>query len=191
MLFFICDPDFSVKSPSAVDYSDISELADDLPGEEAKFQAALAQLRMPSACLKTQQNGVDDDYDAPDCKPNDANDSNVDRDGFKIPKTPNDVTTPTSAKSDKEKTEEEKEAEKKARLKTPLAAMLPSKYADIDVTELFPEFRHNQVLRFSRLFGPGKPSSLPQVWRNVRNRRKRKVVEIPKDEKEESKEVLK
>jgi transcription initiation factor TFIID subunit 1 len=31
-----------------------------------------------------------------------------------------------------------------------------------------------QVLCFSRLFGPGKPSSLPQIWRSVRKRRRRR-----------------
>lgn len=62
--------------------------------------------------------------------------------------------------------------EAKRKLDTPLAAMLPSKYANSDVTELFPEFRHNQVLRFSRLFGPGKSTSRPQIWKHVRNRRK-------------------
>jgi hypothetical protein len=31
-----------------------------------------------------------------------------------------------------------------------LAAMLPSKYADKDVTELFPEFRPNKAGRFRR-----------------------------------------
>lgn len=62
----------------------------------------------------------------------------------------------------------------KRKLETPLAAMLPSKYADVDVTELFPDFRPDKVLRFSRLFGPGKPSSLPQIWRSVRKKRKRR-----------------
>lgn len=28
-------------------------------------------------------------------------------------------------------------------------------------------------MRFSRLFGPGKPSSLPQIWRNVRKKRRK------------------
>lgn len=60
------------------------------------------------------------------------------------------------------------------KLETPLAAMLPSKYANIDVRELFPDFRPDKVLRFSRLFGPGKPSSLPQIWRSVRKRRNRR-----------------
>lgn len=72
-------------------------------------------------------------------------------------------------------TEEEAEAVRQRKLETPLAAMLPSKYANTDVTELFPDFRANKVLRFSRLFGPGKPSSLPQIWRSVRKRRKKRT----------------
>ena len=32
----------------------------------------------------------------------------------------------------------------------------------------------SQVLLFSRLFGPGKLSSLPQIWRGVKKRRRRK-----------------
>ena len=42
------------------------------------------------------------------------------------------------------------------------------------VTDLFPEFRPGQVLRFSRLFGPAKASSMPQQWRNAKKRRKKK-----------------
>lgn len=60
------------------------------------------------------------------------------------------------------------------KLETPLAAMLPSKYANTDVRELFPDFRPDKVLRFSRLFGPGKPTSLPQIWRGVKKRKKKK-----------------
>lgn len=40
---------------------------------------------------------------------------------------------------------EASDMQEKKRLDTPLAAMLPSKYADIDVTELFPDFRHGKV----------------------------------------------
>lgn len=29
------------------------------------------------------------------------------------------------------------------------------------------------MLRFSRLFGPGKPSSLPNIWKNVRKKRRK------------------
>ena len=78
-------------------------------------------------------------------------------------------------------TPEEAEAAAKRKLETPLASMLPSKYANVDVCELFPDFRPNKVLRFSKLFGPGKPSSLPQIWRGVRRRRKRKRHQDLKD----------
>lgn len=62
------------------------------------------------------------------------------------------------------------------KLDTPLSAIRDtlSKYADVDVTEIFPDFRQDKVLRFSRLFGPGKLSSLPQIWRSVRRKAKKK-----------------
>lgn len=65
-------------------------------------------------------------------------------------------------------------AEADRRLDTPLADILPSKYQNVDVCELFPDFRPQKVLRFSRLFGPGKPTSLPQIWRHVRKRRRKR-----------------
>lgn len=82
------------------------------------------------------------------------------------------MSTNTGASPDTTSSSTEKSIEKK--LETPLAAMLPSKYANVDVCELFPDFRPDKVLRFSRLFGPGKPSSLPQIWRSVRKRRNRR-----------------
>lgn len=36
-------------------------------------------------------------------------------------------------------------SDKPKKLETPLAAMLPSKYANVDVTELFPDFRPDKV----------------------------------------------
>ena len=54
-------------------------------------------------------------------------------------------------------------------VKKPLASMLPEKYKNVDITELFPEFRENQVLRFSRLF-PIKSSYKPRIWKNVKRR---------------------
>lgn len=83
---------------------------------------------------------------------------------------------PPPLPSDSEIAQEKKdEAEaNKRKLETPLAAMLPSKYAGVKVTDLFPDFRQDKVLRFSRLFGAGKPSSLPQIWRSIRKKRKRK-----------------
>lgn len=35
--------------------------------------------------------------------------------------------------------------EDKKKLETPLAAMLPSKYENVDVRKIFPDFRHGQV----------------------------------------------
>ena len=54
-------------------------------------------------------------------------------------------------------------------VKKPLASMLPEKYKNVDIAELFPEFRENQVLRFSRLF-PIKSSYKPRIWKNVKRR---------------------
>jgi len=117
----IVDSEDDSKSPTAEDYSDITELAEDEGGPYLD-------------------------------------------DKFLMPPPP----TPT------EKMKNLLASEAKKKLETPLAAMLPSKYANISVQELFPDFRPDKVLRFSRLFGPGKPSSLPQIWRGVKNRRKKK-----------------
>lgn len=38
--------------------------------------------------------------------------------------------------------------DKPKKLETPLAAMLPSKYANVDVTELFPDFRPDKVKNY-------------------------------------------
>lgn len=139
------------------------------PDEENQFKASLA-LNNKSFKSKIEE---DDDYDTPE----ETNKSvpKLDSDGFKIPDKP----TLTLLLNNNETKETNEQKHKK--LDTPLAAMLPSKYADLDVTELFPEFRHNQVLRFSRLFGPGKPSSLPQVWKNVKNKRKKRPHDIIKE----------
>lgn len=66
------------------------------------------------------------------------------------------------------------ETAKDRKYDTPLASMRPSKYANVEITELFPDFRPQKVLRFSKLFGPGKPSSLPQIWRSVKKKHKKK-----------------
>ncbi|XP_077286335.1 TATA-box binding protein associated factor 1 isoform X2 [Arctopsyche grandis] len=118
--------DYQQKSPSAVDYFDFAELAEDIENQNG--------------------NSNEDGYEG-----------DMEGDGNLMPPP----LPPGSPKDSR-------------RLETPLAAMLPSKYANVDVTELFPDFRVGKVLRFSRLFGPGKASSLPQIWRGVRRRRKRR-----------------
>lgn len=123
----------------------------------------------------TDDNDDDDDYDTLDA-PKKADLTTIidevkkDKDGFVIPRDfPPKSITETSEDSKKDKVEIKK------RKDTPLAAMLPSKYENLDVTQLFPNFRYDQVLRFSRLFGPGKLSSMPQIWKNVKNKRKNRV----------------
>ncbi|KAJ9586078.1 hypothetical protein L9F63_020275 [Diploptera punctata] len=130
------EENFDVKSPSAIDYSDITELADDIYDAKAIMQS--------SEAVKTEDGT---DYDADDEGTGFKSDTQL------MPPPPLPGETQTGK---------------------PLAAMLPSKYANVDVTELFPDFRVDKVLRFSRLFGPGKPSSLPQIWRSVRKRRRRR-----------------
>ncbi|KYN01312.1 Transcription initiation factor TFIID subunit 1 [Cyphomyrmex costatus] len=144
------DVDYLVKSPTALDFSDINELAEDTIDEVSKSNGLDRKLDKENA-----------DYD--------ADDEEV------VSKSDTQLMPPPPIPEEKEiLTAEEAEAARQRKLETPLASMLPSKYANIDVTELFPDFRTNKVLRFSRLFGPGKPSSLPQIWRGVRKRRKKK-----------------
>uniref|UniRef100_T1HCU3 Transcription initiation factor TFIID subunit 1 n=2 Tax=Rhodnius prolixus TaxID=13249 RepID=T1HCU3_RHOPR len=130
------------KSSSAIDYSDISELAEDPSYNSIKGES---------------QTGCTSDYDADDEDVGNAIDT--------------ELMPPPPLPTEKNGIEPD---EKKRKLDTPLAAMLPSKYAGVDVRELFPDFRVDKVLRFSRLFGPGKPSSLPHIWRSVRKRRRKK-----------------
>ena len=127
--------DDGAKSPTAEDYSDITEMAEDEGGPY-----------------------VDD--------------------SILMPPPP----TPTSKSMSA--------ADAKKKLETPLAAMLPSKYANIDVRELFPDFRPDKVLCFSRLFGPGKPSSLPQIWRGVKKKRKKKKLPDSEEYVEEEEESI-
>lgn len=59
--------------------------------------------------------------------------------------------------------------------------MLPEKYRDTDVRELFPEFRPNSVLRFSRLF-PIKASHRPRIYKNIRRKRKEQEESVVAEE---------
>jgi len=145
-------------------------MVDEIPEEEEKFREALSQLqfKMPTAPLKItngskKMSDVDDNYDDESVNEKDTKDSFQKQDGGG---SLND--------SDKNSSDSSKTNHLKRKLDTPLAAMLPSKYEDCDVTDLFPEFRHNKVLRFSRLFGPTKVGNLPQIWKNVKSRKKKK-----------------
>lgn len=111
--------DYDIKSPSAVDYSDINELAEDLFASE-----------VTSNSLKNEEDTTD--YDADDEGPN------LKHDGQLMPPPP----LPEDGKSNGDNLTEDGESKKP---ETPLAAMLPSKYANVDVRELFPDFRHDKV----------------------------------------------
>ncbi|KAH1004133.1 transcription initiation factor TFIID subunit 1 isoform X2 [Dendroctonus ponderosae] len=126
---------YDQKSPSAQDFFDINEIADDEDQQSIipESSSAIKEVR---------------------------NDKNL--------------MPPPPAPNTNENAENNAKGVEKRKLDTPLAAMLPSKYANTDVTELFPDFRHEQVLRFSRLFCLGKSNSLPNIWKNVRKKRRKR-----------------
>lgn len=108
---------YDAKSPSAVDYSDINELAEDIFVNSNGFEA-----------VKNEEDTTD--YDADDEGP-------TKRDVQLMPPPPlpgSEYGNTTSNDDIKQK-----------KLETPLAAMLPSKYQNVDVKELFPDFRHDKV----------------------------------------------
>ncbi|XP_037506930.1 transcription initiation factor TFIID subunit 1 isoform X4 [Rhipicephalus sanguineus] len=166
------DEEFSEKLPSSVDYFDFEELADD-DGDEKKESQPISDAPAPKS---DSESGAKPDEEEG------FREGSQDSELMPPPPAPAPLQGSQLAEKGSKGTEDAKEqaeddessAARKRNLDTPLAAMLPSKYADLDVTELFPEFRPGQVLRFSRLFGPGKPSSLPQIWRGVRKRKKKK-----------------
>ncbi|XP_063894458.1 transcription initiation factor TFIID subunit 1 isoform X5 [Helicoverpa armigera] len=139
------EKDYTQKSPSAVDFFDIDDAVDDVKSEKEGRN----EWKEDDIYRQGGQGTNDEGYEG-----------DMEGDGELMPPP---QTIPSHKSSERPK-----------RLETPLAAMLPSKYANVDVRELFPDFRPDKVLLFSRLFGPGKLSSLPQIWRGVKKRRRRK-----------------
>ncbi|CAG02923.1 unnamed protein product, partial [Tetraodon nigroviridis] len=187
-----------VKSTEdAVDYSDISEVAED---ETKKYHQAMGSLQ------PNRKTDDEDDYDA-DCEDIDSklmppppppslpgsvkkdepspNSTSVgeEGDGIILPS----IIAPSST-GDKvdfsSSSDSESETDRPCqgpgmrgapdRLNLPLAGIMQKDAAKAlpGVTELFPEFRPGKVLRFLRLFGPGK--NVPSVWRSARRKKKRK-----------------
>uniref|UniRef100_A0AAV2J8F7 Transcription initiation factor TFIID subunit n=1 Tax=Knipowitschia caucasica TaxID=637954 RepID=A0AAV2J8F7_KNICA len=193
----VVDAEGWVKSTEdAVDYSDISEVAED---ETRKYRQAMGSLQ-PS---KKIDDG--DDYDA-DCEDIDSKlmpppppptlTTSVKKDeagqSTNIPEEGDGIILPSiiapsssgdkvdfSSSSDSE-SETDRPSQKSGsggapdRLTLPLAGIMQKDAAKAlpKVTELFPEFRPGKVLRFLRLFGPGK--NMPSVWRSARRKKKRK-----------------
>ncbi|KAH9633342.1 hypothetical protein HF086_004056 [Spodoptera exigua] len=175
------EKDYTQKSPSAVDFFDIDDAVDDVKELESSANNAqkdttnteaqgtkgdkpesIVDSNFPQSEAKEEGNWKEDDIFQSGQTTNDEGyEGDMEGDGELMP-------PPSTIPSHKSSSERPK------RLETPLAAMLPSKYANVDVRELFPDFRPDKVLLFSRLFGPGKLSSLPQIWRGVKKRRRRK-----------------
>uniref|UniRef100_A0A8D0ATQ6 Transcription initiation factor TFIID subunit n=1 Tax=Sander lucioperca TaxID=283035 RepID=A0A8D0ATQ6_SANLU len=188
------DESWVKSTDDAVDYSDISEVAED---ETKKYRQAMGSLQ-PSR--KTDD---EDDYDA-DCEDIDS----------KLMPPPPPPSLPTAAKKEEpsspigeegdgiilpsiiapsstadkvdfsSSSDSESETDRPCQglgaggppdsLNLPLAGIMQKDAAKAlpGVTQLFPEFRPGRVLRFLRLFGPGK--NMPSVWRSARRKKKRK-----------------
>ncbi|KAM9781689.1 transcription initiation factor TFIID subunit 1 isoform 2-T2 [Syngnathus typhle] len=187
-----------VKSTEdAVDYSDISEVAED---ETRKYRQAMGSLQ---PCRKADD---EDDYDA-DCEDIDSKlmppppppsfstpakkeepasqNANVGEEGDGIILPSIIAPSSTAEKVDfSSSSDSESESDRPGltsgpggepdSLTLPLAGIMQKDAAKAlpGVTELFPEFRPGKVLRFLRLFGPGK--NMPSVWRSARRKKKRK-----------------
>ncbi|KRK03157.1 transcription initiation factor TFIID subunit 1 isoform X5 [Drosophila yakuba] len=159
--------DGAVKAQDdAIDYSDITELSEDCPRTPPEDITSYDDLEdaIPASKVEAKLTKDDKELMPPPSAPMRSGSGS----GTDEPAKSNDATSP----SGDPKSIDAKDADRK--LDTPLADILPSKYQNVDVRELFPDFRPQKVLRFSRLFGPGKPTSLPQIWRHVRKRRRKR-----------------
>jgi transcription initiation factor TFIID subunit 1 len=108
-----------------VDYSDINELADDVSEVKAVLHC--------DTSLKVEDGT---DYDADD------EDTGLKSDTQLMPPPP----LPGVGKDENTSEHEATNGDSRRRkLDTPLAAMLPSKYENVDITELFPDFRVDKV----------------------------------------------
>uniref|UniRef100_A0A8C2G7J1 Transcription initiation factor TFIID subunit 1 n=1 Tax=Cyprinus carpio TaxID=7962 RepID=A0A8C2G7J1_CYPCA len=198
---FVCVTVGWVRSTEdAVDYSDISEVAED---ETRKYRQAMGSLQ-PSRRTEEDYDADCEDVDAklmppppPPSQPipakkEDAPTQNMtdEGDGIILPS----IIAPSSV-GDKvdfsSSSDSESESDRPSLgpgtdgqagcLTLPLAGIMQKDAAKAlpGVTELFPEFRPGRVLRFLRLFGPGK--NMPSVWRSARRKRKRKQREPQSD----------
>ncbi|KPJ18499.1 Transcription initiation factor TFIID subunit 1 [Papilio machaon] len=178
------EKDYSEKSPSAVDFFDIEDVAEEVKVEE--LDDSTNQDAQDTSIEESKGNEIRESPSKEtisDCPQNEGNDRNEDWSQSDYVKKEDQRNNDEGYEGDMEgdgglmpppSTVPKQKSDKPKKLETPLAAMLPSKYANVDVTELFPDFRPDKVLLFSRLFGPGKLSSLPQIWRGVKKRRRRK-----------------
>uniref|UniRef100_A0A4W3II82 Transcription initiation factor TFIID subunit n=1 Tax=Callorhinchus milii TaxID=7868 RepID=A0A4W3II82_CALMI len=201
----------------AIDYSDITEVAED---ETRRYRQAMGNLQP----IRKLGGDDDDDYDA-DSEDVDSKlmppppppppltsgpyaadtlfplSTTDDNDGIILPSiiapssTSDKVEFSSSSDSESEMDRQvprlrQKDSQKEDKLTLPLAGIMQrdSTKQLPSVTDLFPEFRPGKVLRFLRLFGPGK--NIPSVWRSARRKRRKKhrepQLEAPTREGEEA-----
>uniref|UniRef100_A0A673N2Z0 Transcription initiation factor TFIID subunit 1-like n=1 Tax=Sinocyclocheilus rhinocerous TaxID=307959 RepID=A0A673N2Z0_9TELE len=186
------------STEDAVDYSDISEVAED---ETRKYRQAMGNLQ-PSRRTEEDYDADCEDVDAklmppppPPSQPTpakkeDTANQNSSGDGIILPSiiAPSsvgdkvDFSSSSDSESESDRPSQGSGSGGQARCLTlPLAGIMQKDAAKAlpGVTELFPEFRPGRVLRFLRLFGPGK--NMPSVWRSARRKRKRKQREPQSD----------
>ncbi|XP_030330485.1 transcription initiation factor TFIID subunit 1 isoform X6 [Strigops habroptila] len=135
---------------STEDAVDYSDINEVAEDESRRYKQAMGSLQPVR-----RPDEDEDDYDA-DCE---------DIDSKLMPPPP---PPPVPGKK-----EDEKDAAAAGIMQRDATKQLPS------VTELFPEFRPGKVLRFLRLFGPGK--NVPSVWRSARRKRKKKHREMAQE----------
>ncbi|KAH9513821.1 Transcription initiation factor TFIID subunit 1 [Bulinus truncatus] len=154
--------DYGRKSPSAVDFSDITEIVDE---EEDIRRKPDYEIR---GSVDDQEREEDDRKLMPPPSwlpcPTQPISINTSYGGSLSASAP--ITSVAKFNADDQTSPSDLSPGKK--LNTPLADMMPPELANVDVTSLFPEFRHGQVLRFSRLF---KPAHAPHVWRKKRKKK--------------------
>ncbi|KAJ8966592.1 hypothetical protein NQ314_003444 [Rhamnusium bicolor] len=132
------DSDSELQNNTLIKQEDVDVQSE---GYHSQSQEDLSNdIKSPSA-----SKSFNEDYDADDETVNKKDDE-------LMPPPPAPIIKTEQKDSDSSKSTVDGE---KKKLETPLAAMLPSKYANVDVTELFPDFRHGKVLRFSRLLDLG------------------------------------
>ncbi|XP_018085209.1 transcription initiation factor TFIID subunit 1 isoform X2 [Xenopus laevis] len=212
------DDDGWVKSTDdAIDYSDINEVAED---ESRRYRQAMGNLNL-SRRTDDDDDDYDADCEDIDsklmpppppppvtCKKDEerptVSAAPDDNDGIILPSIiassssssleKVDFSSSSDSESEIGPQEKSKEEKRERKLTLPLAGIMQRDATKQlpNVTELFPEFRPGKVLRFLRLFGPGK--SVLSVWRSARRKRRKKhrelVQETPVKEGEEVEVVL-
>ncbi|XP_073084390.1 transcription initiation factor TFIID subunit 1-like isoform X4 [Manis javanica] len=152
------------STEDAVDYSDINEVAED---ESQRCQQTMGSLQ--PLCNSVSEDAEDiilPSVIAPASLASEKVDFSSSSDS-EFEMGPQEVTQAES---------------ENGKLTLPLAGIMQYDATKLlpSVTELFPEFRPGKVLRFLRLFGPGK--NVPSIWRSARRKRKKKHHDLIQEE---------